>query len=115
MVSIEEEPEVAIHLTKPTVRCIVVTPEETALEARSEFVVLPLYDGEIGVFPKHAPLIGRLGSGELRLKTGEVYERYYIEGGFVQIADDEVAVLTTRVSKEKPEKAPSIDTTAAVH
>ena len=37
--------------------CIVVTPEETALEQKVEFVALPLFDGEIGISTKHSPLI----------------------------------------------------------
>ncbi|HEY1067766.1 MAG TPA: F0F1 ATP synthase subunit epsilon, partial [Pirellulales bacterium] len=51
-------------------RCIVVTPETTLLEADCEFVVLPLADGELGIAPLHAPLIGALGYGEMRLTTG---------------------------------------------
>ena len=44
--------------------CVVVTPEETALEQTASFIVLPLFDGEIGIGPGHSPLIGRLGFGE---------------------------------------------------
>ncbi len=75
---------------------IVVTPESTVLETMVDFVALPLYDGEIGVLPGRSPLIGRLGYGELRtVKTGDV-ARYYVDGGFVQVAGDVVSVLTNR-------------------
>lgn len=77
-------------------QCIVVTPEATVLEETAEFVALPLYDGEIGIAPKHSPMIGRLGYGELRLVTGDVTRRYYVDGGFVQVKDDVIAVLTGR-------------------
>ncbi len=76
--------------------CIVVTPEETAVETRADFVVLPLYDGEIGVAPRRAPLIGRLGFGELRIKSSGKVTRYYVDGGFVEAAHDVVSVLTNR-------------------
>jgi F-type H+-transporting ATPase subunit epsilon len=77
--------------------CVVVTPERTALEETTYFVALPLYDGEYGVAPGHSPVIARLGYGELRLKTaGGATERYYIDGGFVQVADNVVSVLTER-------------------
>jgi len=76
--------------------CIVVTPEQTALEQSAEFVALPLYDGEIGIGRGHAPMIGRLGFGEMRLTVGDDVQRYYVDGGFVQVADDTVAVLTNR-------------------
>lgn len=77
-------------------RCIVVTPEETILDTEADFVALPLYDGEIGIGKNHSPLIGRLGYGELRLRIGNVTNRYYIDGGFVQVADNLISVLTNR-------------------
>ncbi|MEX0819649.1 MAG: ATP synthase F1 subunit epsilon [Pirellulaceae bacterium] len=76
--------------------CIVVTPEKTALETKAEFVAMPLFDGEIGILPGHSPMIGRLGYGELRIRAGGVESRYYIDGGFVQVADNVVSILTNR-------------------
>jgi len=76
--------------------CIVVTPEETAVEQSADFVALPLYDGEIGIAPRHSPLIGRLGFGELRIRSGSAVTRYYVDGGFVHVVDDVVSVLTSR-------------------
>jgi F-type H+-transporting ATPase subunit epsilon len=79
----------ALHL-------IVVTPEETVLDSEADFVALPLFDGEIGIGKDHSPLIGRLGYGELRLKQGATTIRYYVDGGFVQVNDNIVSVLTNR-------------------
>ena len=76
--------------------CIVVTPEETALDEQTDFVALPLYDGEIGIGPGHSPLIGRLGFGEMRIRNGGTVKRYYIDGGFVQVNGDVVSILTNR-------------------
>jgi F-type H+-transporting ATPase subunit epsilon len=76
--------------------CIVVTPEITAVETKADFVVLPLYDGEIGLAPGHAPLIGRLGFGEMRVQVGGKVARYYVDGGFVEVSGDVVSVLTNR-------------------
>ena len=76
--------------------CTVVTPEQTALETKADFVALPLFDGEIGIAANHSPLIGRLGYGEMRIKTGGQTLTYYVDGGFVQVADNVVAVLTNR-------------------
>jgi len=77
-------------------QCIVVTPEQTALDEKVEFVVLPLFDGEIGILPGHSPMIGRLGYGEMRIRTESQQRRYYLDGGFVQVAGDVVSVLTNR-------------------
>ncbi|EAQ77452.1 ATP synthase F1 subunit epsilon [Blastopirellula marina] len=75
-------------------KCIVVTPEATALETTADFVALPLFDGEIGIAPSHSPMIGRLGYGEMRIVSGGTTTRYYVDGGFVQVANNEVNVLT---------------------
>ncbi len=77
-------------------QCIVVTPEQTALSQEADFVALPLYDGEIGIAPNHSPLIGRLGYGEMRVRSGGSESRWYLDGGFVQVADNVVSVLTNR-------------------
>ena len=79
-----------------TVQCIVVTPEETVRDEQVEMVVLPLYDGEIGICPGHSAMIGRLGYGEMRLTAGGTTTRWYVDGGFVQVADNVVSVLTQR-------------------
>ncbi len=77
-------------------QCIVVTPETTVFDEPVEFVALPLFDGEIGIAPGHSPMIGRLGFGEMRIRMpGEVH-RFYIDGGFVQVVDNTVSVLTNR-------------------
>jgi F-type H+-transporting ATPase subunit epsilon len=77
-------------------RCVVVTPEATVLDTDADFVALPLYDGEAGVLPGRAPLIGRLGFGELRVRIAAATRHYYVDGGFVQVAGNVVSVLTNR-------------------
>ena len=76
--------------------CVVVTPEATALETPATLVVLPLFDGEIGIAPGHSPMIGRLGYGEMRISEGDQVRRYYVDGGFVQVTGNVVSVLTNR-------------------
>ena len=78
------------------IKCVVVTPEKTSLEEWAEFIALQLYDGEIGIGAGHTPLIGRLGFGEMRLRTGDTVKRYYVDGGFVQVAENVVSILTVR-------------------
>src|SRR3954447_23574660 len=78
------------------IECVVVTPERTLFDELVEFVALPLYDGELGVLPGRSPLIGRLGYGELRTRIGGATHRYFVDGGFAQVRDDVVTVLTNR-------------------
>ena len=80
-----------------SITCIVVTPAETAVETEASSITLPLFDGDKGVMADHAPMIGRLGNGELRLEGTEGGSRVYIEGGFVQVLDNTVSILTNRV------------------
>jgi F-type H+-transporting ATPase subunit epsilon len=91
-------------------QCVVVTPERTLFDAVVHFVALPLYDGEIGILPGRSPLIGRLGYGELRTKTDGNTQRYFVDGGFAQVRDDVVTILTNRAVP-----AAQIDTEQAVH
>lgn len=77
-------------------KLIVVTPEATVLDVRAQFVTVPLFDGELGIARNHAPLIGRLGFGELRYRFGGETEKYYVDGGFVQVQENVVSVLTNR-------------------
>ena len=91
-----------------TVQCVVVTPERTVLDATVDFVAVPMYDGELGVLPGRAPLIGRLGPGELRTRRGNEVKRLFVDGGFAQVRGNVVTVLTPRAIE-----ADKIDTQAA--
>jgi len=76
-------------------KCLVVTPEKTVLNMDTTFVVLPLADGEYGILPKHTPLIARIGAGELRITgTNGQLTNYYVEGGFAEVLEDTIAMLT---------------------
>jgi F-type H+-transporting ATPase subunit epsilon len=88
--------EPAAPSSSSSLRVVVVTPEQTVLDAPTTFVALPLFDGEVGVAPGHAPMIGRLGYGELRIGHEPTDQRIYVDGGFVQVADNVVSVLTNR-------------------
>jgi F-type H+-transporting ATPase subunit epsilon len=88
--------------------CVVVTPERALVDEKADFVALPMYDGELGVLPGRAALIGRLGCGELRVRRGERTQYFFVDGGFVQVRANTVTVLTSRA-----QRADEIDTAAA--
>jgi F-type H+-transporting ATPase subunit epsilon len=79
-----------------SLKCVVVTPERAVLDEPADFVVVPMFDGELGVAPDRLPLIGRLGFGELRITQGNQTKHYYVDGGFVQIRGNVVTVLTSK-------------------
>jgi len=98
---------------KGKVRCVIVTPEKAVLDAIAELVILPMYDGELGVLPGRAPIIGRLGAGELRLKTGDAVTRYFVEAGFVQVRNNVISVLTAKAQKAEEVTGAMADKAAA--
>src|SRR5438552_8500325 len=85
-----------VETTRRDLQCVVVTPERAVLDEPVDFVALPLYDGELGVLPGRAPLIGRLGYGELRIRRGDSTRRFFVDGGFAQVRSNIVTVLTRR-------------------
>ena len=79
-------------------QCVIVTPERTEVDMRATAVTVPLFDGELGILRNHSPLVGRLGYGVLRATATDGSVKYFfIEGGFVQVANNVVSVLTDRV------------------
>ena len=80
----------------------VVTPEQKVLETEVKFVALPAHDGEIGVLRNRAPLLVRLAPGVLRADTDGGPRTLYIDGGFAEMADNRLTVLTE--SAARPEE-----------
>lgn len=81
---------------KGGIRCTIITPDRRVLDTQVSSVVIPAHDGQIGILRGRAPLVCRLGIGVLKLQSapGEAERRYYIDGGFAQVRDDNVTVLT---------------------
>ena len=76
----------------------VVSPEATLFDGEASAVVAPAFDGEVGILPSHAPMITVLGQGTLRI-DGATPARFKVSGGFVQVVDDTVRVVTEKATK----------------
>ena len=74
----------------------VISPEAVLFEGTTDSLVAPAFDGEVGILTGHAPMMTLLGRGELRLGTGA---RLRVEGGFLQVVDDRVRVVTEHAAK----------------
>ena len=72
----------------------VVTPEAAVLDTEARFVALPAHDGEIGVLRDRAPLLIKLDVGLLRAETADGTIRLYVDGGFAEMIDNRLTVLT---------------------
>ena len=77
---------------------VVISPENTVFEGQAESVVIPGWDGEIGILRGHAPLMAILGSGEVRITAGGAEHKYLVEGGFAQVFEDVVTVLSEKAT-----------------
>lgn len=77
-------------------RVSVISPERVVYEDEADGVVAPAWNGELGILRGHAPLMALLGNGELRIRRGEVVSRFYVAGGFLQVVDNTVTVLSER-------------------
>ncbi len=88
----------------------VITPERQVLDEPATSVVLPAHDGEIGILRGRAPLMAELGIGQLRYTKGGQVRRVFIDGGFTQVIDNRVTVLTPRAIPAADITAEQIDT-----
>ena len=79
-----------------TIRVEVVSLTESVFSGDAEFVVLPGVMGELGIYPKHAPLITQIKPGEVRIKVpGQDQEQIvFVQGGFLEVQPDVVTVLS---------------------
>ena len=76
----------------------VISPETVLYEGTTESVVAPAYDGEVGILTGHAPMIALLGKGVLRLGGRSGGHRFNVDGGFLQVVDNTVRVVTEMAS-----------------
>ena len=75
-------------------RVSVITPEATIYEGDADQVVAPAWNGSLGVRHGHAPLMALLGTGTLRIDQGGSSKSYAVSGGFLQVVDNTVTVLS---------------------
>ncbi len=72
----------------------IVSPERLLLSRPVDMVVLPAAEGELGVLPRHSPMIVLLRGGTIRLYEGaQVTEQLFVSGGFAEVTPERVTVL----------------------
>ncbi|OFZ99372.1 MAG: F0F1 ATP synthase subunit epsilon [Betaproteobacteria bacterium RIFCSPLOWO2_02_67_12] len=78
-----------------TIHIDVVSAEQEIYSGEAEFVVLPGEVGELGIYPRHAPLITRIRPGEVRIKPagGGAEELIFVAGGILEVQPKMITVL----------------------
>ena len=73
----------------------VVSAEELIFSGETEFAVFPGESGELGIYPRHAPLLTRIKPGTVRLKKPGVddYELVYVSGGVLEVQPTLITLL----------------------
>ena len=85
-----------------------VTAEGRVLSQEADFVLAPGLDGELGVLPRHIPLLTPLRTGEVLVRNEGTEQSLFVAGGFVEVLPDRVVILA-----DVAERAEDIDTAAA--
>jgi F-type H+-transporting ATPase subunit epsilon len=78
-----------------TIHVDVVSAEEAIFSGEAEFVVLPGEEGELGIYPKHTPLITRIRPGTVRIKPADGGEEQliFVAGGILEVQPNVITVL----------------------
>jgi len=92
-----------------TMQVLVATVEREVYRGEAEFLVAPGAAGELGIMPKHSPLISSLAAGELRITNGDTVDEVFVSGGFMEVQPDMITILS-----DSAERASDIDEAAAI-
>jgi F-type H+-transporting ATPase subunit epsilon len=86
-----------------TIQVDVVSAEEQIYSGQAEFVILPGVDGELGIYPRHTPLLTQIKPGALRIKIpNEAKEELvFVQGGFLEVQPNLVTVLADTAIRAK--------------
>lgn len=89
-------------MAQKTFHCRLVTPTEKLVDGEMTYASVPAWDGLFGVLPGRAPLLARLGLGELQLHHANQNSHpggdrsFLIDGGFVKMAENSLTILAER-------------------
>lgn len=92
-----------------TIHVDIVSAEREIYSGTAEMVFAPLETGEVGILPRHAPLLARMRPGEVRVRTGAEELTFYVSGGILEVQPHVVTVLA-----DTAVRARDLDEAAAV-
>jgi F-type H+-transporting ATPase subunit epsilon len=85
----------------------IVAPDRTVFEGEAAALVVPAWDGKLGVLPGHAPMIALLGQGELAVDLrGGGSRTFFVAGGVAKVEEDGITILTEYAGSDPPESLP---------
>jgi len=85
-----------------TIYVDVVSAEESIFSGDARFVALPGESGELGIYPRHTPLITRIKAGSVRIELADGSEEFvFVAGGIIEIQPNRVTVLSDTAIRGK--------------
>ena len=98
-----------------TIRVDVVSAEELIFSGEARFVALPGEAGELGIYPRHAPLITRIKPGAVRIEKADGTEEFvFVAGGLLEVQPHSVTVLSdTAIRGKDLDEAKAVSAKAA--
>ncbi|HJS04633.1 MAG TPA: F0F1 ATP synthase subunit epsilon [Variovorax sp.] len=85
-----------------TIHVDVVSAEESIFSGEAKFVALPGEAGELGIYPRHTPLITRIRPGAVRIETANGGEEFvFVAGGILEVQPNTVTVLSDTAIRGK--------------
>ncbi len=85
-----------------TIHVDVVSAEESIFSGEARFVALPGEAGELGIYPRHTPLITRIKAGSVRIQLADGGEEFvFVAGGLLEVQPDCVTVLSDTAVRGK--------------
>ncbi len=76
-----------------SMKVLVATAEREVYSGEATMLVAPGSAGELGIMPKHSPLLASLDAGELRIMNGDDTDEVFVSGGFMEVQPDKITVL----------------------
>jgi len=89
-------------MSRNTIHVDVVSAEESIFSGQARFVALPGESGELGILPRHTPLITRIRPGSVRIEMADGGEEFvFVAGGILEVQPDRVTVLSDTAIRGK--------------
>lgn len=80
----------------PELTVDVISPEKPLYSGKADSVVARAFDGEVGILSGHAPMLTKLGTGQVVITSGSTATRFAIQSGFLEVANNKVVVLSEK-------------------
>jgi F-type H+-transporting ATPase subunit epsilon len=84
-----------------TIHVDIVSAEGEIYAGEAEMVFVPASEGELGITPRHAPLLSLIKAGEVRIKNGDTEQSIYVGGGALEIQPNKVTILADTALRAK--------------